>query len=63
MAREKNKIEMYSTYNKEKSVIDERFLRTLKKKIYRYVTSVSKNVYTDKLDDIVNKLHIIEQLK
>ena len=42
-------------HNKEKSVIAERFIRTLKNKIYTYITSVSKNVYTDKLDDIVNK--------
>ena len=32
-----------------------RFIRTLKNKIYKYMTSVSKNVYIDKLDDIVNK--------
>ena len=50
-----NDIEMYSTHNKGKSVIAERFIRTLKNKIYKYMTSVSKNVYTDKLDDIVNK--------
>ena len=36
---------------KEKSVIAERFIRTLKTKIYKYMTSVSKNVYIDKLDD------------
>ena len=45
---------MYSTYDKGKSVIAERFIKTLKTKIYKYVTSVSKNVYIDKLDDIVN---------
>ena len=33
----------------------ERFIRTLKNKIYKYMTSISKNVYIDKLDDIVNK--------
>ena len=38
-----------------KSVTAERFIRTLKNKIYKYLTSVSKNVYIDKLDDIVNK--------
>ena len=38
-----------------KSVTAERFIRTLKNKIYKYMTSVSKNVYIDKLDDIVNK--------
>ena len=52
---EKNDIEMYSTYNEGKPVIDERFIRTLKNKIYKYMTSISKNVYIDKLDDIVNK--------
>ena len=50
---EKN-IEMYSTHNKGKSVVAERFIRTLKNKIYKYMTSVSKSMYTDKLDDIVN---------
>ena len=52
---EKNCIEMYSTHNEGKSVIAEKFIRTLKNKIYKYMTSVSKNVYVDKLDDIVNK--------
>ena len=47
--------EMYSTHNKGKSVVAERFLRTLKNKIYKYMTSISKNVCIDKLDDIVNK--------
>ena len=42
-------------HNEEKSVIAERFIRTLKNKIYKYITSISKNVYIDKLDDIVNK--------
>ena len=46
---------MYSTYNEGKSVIAERFIKTLKNKIYIYMTSLSKNVYIDKLDDIVNK--------
>ena len=49
-----NDIEMYSTQNEGKFVIGERF-RTLKTKIYKYMTSVSKNVYIDKLNDIVNK--------
>ena len=39
----------------EKSVIAERFIRTLKNKIYKYMTSISKNAYIDKLDDIVNE--------
>ena len=51
----KNDIEMYSTHNVGKPVIAERFIRTLKNKIYKYMTSVSKNVYIYKLDDIVNK--------
>ena len=46
---------MYSTHNEGKSVVAERFIRTLKNKIYKYMTSISKNVYIDKLDDIVNK--------
>ena len=51
--------EMYSTYNEGKSVVVERFIRTLKNKIYKYITSISKNVYLDKLDDIVNKYSYI----
>ena len=54
MAR-KNDIEMYSTHNEGKSVIAERFIRTLKNEIYKYMTSISKNIYIDKLDDTVNK--------
>ena len=46
---------MYSINNKGKSVIAERFITTLKTKIYKYMTSVSKNVCIDKLDDIVNE--------
>ena len=52
---QKNNIEMYSTYNKGKSVVTEKFIRTLKNKIYKYMTSTSKNFYIDKLDDLVNK--------
>ena len=52
---EKNSIEMYAIHNKGKSVIAERFIRILKNKIYKYMTSILKNVYIDKLDDIVNK--------
>ena len=52
-----NNIEMYSMHNKGKSVVAESFIRILKDKIYKYMTSVSKNVYIDKLDDIVNKQH------
>ena len=50
-----NRIETYSTYNQGKSVVSERFLRALKNKIYKYMTSVSKNVYIDKLEEMVNK--------
>ena len=50
-----NDIVMYSTHNEGKSVVAERFIRTLKSKIYKYMTSVSKNVYVNKLDDIVNE--------
>ena len=46
---------MYSIHNEGKSVVAERFIRTLKTKIYKYMTSVSKNVYIDKLDDIVDE--------
>ena len=46
---------MYSIQNEGKSVVAERFVRTLKTKIYKYMTSVSKNVYIDKLDDIVDE--------
>ena len=49
-----NDLVMYSTHNEVKSVVAERFIRTLKSKIYKYMTSISKNVYIDKLDDIVN---------
>ena len=50
-----NNIEIYSTYNEEKSVVTERFIRTLKKKIFKHMKTVSKNVYFDVLDKIVNK--------
>ena len=50
-----NDIEMYSIHNEGKSVVAERFIRTLKTKIYKYMTLVSKNVYTNKLDDIVGE--------
>ena len=46
---------MYLTNNEAKSVVAERFIRTLKNKIYKYITSISKNVYIDKLDDVVRK--------
>ena len=46
---------MYSIHNEGKSVFAERFIRTLKTKFYKYMTSVSKNVYVDKLDNIVSE--------
>ena len=54
----KNAIEMYSTHNDGKSVVAERFIRTVKNKTYKHVTSISKclqNVYIDKLSDVDNK--------
>ena len=58
---------MYSTNNEGKSVVAERFIRTLKSKIYKRMTSISKNVYIDKLDDIVdeynNTYHSIIKMK
>ena len=50
-----NNIEIYSTYNEEKSVVTERFITTLKKKTFKHMKAVSKNVYFDVLDKIVNK--------
>ena len=50
-----NDIEMYSTHNEGKSVIAERFIRTLKTKTYKYMTSISENVYINKLDDIISE--------
>ena len=50
-----NAIEMYSTYNKGKSVVTERFIRTLKNKIFKHTTAVSKNIYFDVLGDIIDK--------
>ena len=46
---------MYSINYEAKSVAAERFIRTVKTKIYKYMTSISKNVYADKLDDVVNE--------
>ena len=46
---------MYSTNNEGKSVVAERFIRPLKSKIYKHMTSILKNVYIDKLNDIVDK--------
>ena len=46
---------MYSTYNEGKSVAVERFIRTLKNKIFKHMTTVSNNIYFNVLDDIANK--------
>ena len=50
-----NNIEMYSTYSKGKSVVVERFIRTLKNKIFKHMAAVSKNVYFDVLKDVLDK--------
>ena len=48
-------IEMYSTYNEGKSVVAERFIRTLRNKLYKHMTAIGKNVYWNVLDDVVAK--------
>ena len=62
-----NDLVMYSTHNEGKSIVAERFIRTLKSNIYKYMTSVSKNMYINKLDDIVieynNTYHIAIKMK
>ena len=50
-----NDINIYSTYNEGKSVVAERFIRTLKNKLYKHMTATGKNLYYDVLDDVVNK--------
>ena len=50
---------MHSIHNEGESVVAERFIGTLKNKVYKYITSISKHVYIDKLDDIVNKFNNI----
>ena len=50
-----NNIEMYSAFNERKSVVAERFIRTLKNKTFKHMTAISKNISFDALDDIVNK--------
>ena len=56
-----NNINMYSTYNEGKSVAAERFIRTLKNKLYKHMTATGKNVYYDVLDDVVNKYNNTKQ--
>ena len=51
----KNDTKTYLTYNEEITAVTERFLRTLKNKVCKYMTSISKILFTEKLDDIVNK--------
>ena len=58
-----NNIEMYSRYNEGKSAVAERFIRTLKNRIFKHVTAISKNVYFDVLDDIVDKYTIHKTIK
>ena len=55
-----NDINMYSTYNEGKSVVAERFIRTLKNKLYKHMTATGKKVYYDVLDDVVNKYNNIK---
>ena len=52
-----NDVVMYSAHNEGKSAVSERFIRTLKNTIYKYMTSVSKNVYIDKLDDMIDEFN------
>ena len=58
-----NNLEIYSTHNEGKSVVAEGFVRALNNKIYKYMTSVSKNEYIDKLDDIANKYNNTSHIK
>ena len=46
---------MYTAHVEEKSVVTERFIRTLKKKIYKYMTSISNSVYIDKSNDVLKE--------
>ena len=55
LEKKKNDIEMYSTQNDGKFVVSERFIRTIKNKIYKHLPAVSKNAYIDKLDNFVDK--------
>ena len=58
---------MYSTFNEGKSVVAERFIKTLKNKIYKHMTTIGKNVYFNDLDDIVkdynNTVHTSIKMK
>ena len=63
----KNDIEMYSTFNERKSVVAEKFIKTLKNKIYKHMTYIGKNVYFNVLNDIVkdynNSIHSSIKMK
>ena len=50
---------MHSTHDERQSIFAERFIRSSKNEIYKYMTSISKNVYIDMLDSIVNKYKYI----
>ena len=58
-----NNIEMYSTYNEGKSFVAERFIRTLKNKIFKHMTAIQQNIYFDVLDDIVDKTIKMKPIK
>ena len=53
---EKNAMEIYSTHNEGKSAVAERFIRTFKKEIYKYMTLISENVCNNELADLVKKI-------
>ena len=65
--KKNNDIEMYSTFNEGKSVVAERFIKTLKNKIYKYMANIGKNVYFNDLIDIVknynNTIHTSIKMK
>ena len=50
-----NNIETYSTYNEGESVVAERFIRTLKNKMFKHMTTIQQNIFFDVLDDIIDK--------
>ena len=56
-------IDIYSTYNEGKSVIAERFIKTLKTKLYKHMTAISSDVYYDVLDDIVDEYNNTAEVK
>ena len=60
---EKSDIEMYSTHNEEKSIVAERFIRTLKDKVYKHMTVVPKNVYNDIVNEYNNTYHRTIKMK